>query len=86
MDIRFGTRNVRLLCRLGLWKTEVQALVGVKMNSVEVQLARWDRDGIEPQYNYTGGMKVSMCGKPHGSNQLLLNVMTNTQRGLQLIR
>jgi hypothetical protein len=45
MDMRFGTWNVRSLCRSGSLKTVSGELVKYKLALVGVQEVRWDKGG-----------------------------------------
>jgi exonuclease III len=53
MDMRFGTWNVRSLCRSGSLKTVSGELAKYKLDLVGVQEVRWDRGGTEPAGDYT---------------------------------
>jgi hypothetical protein len=45
--MRFGTRNVRSLCRIGSLKTAARELGKYKLNLVRVQEVRWEKCGTE---------------------------------------
>jgi exonuclease III len=47
MDMRFGTWNVRTLCRIGLLKTVARELAMFKLDLVGVQEVRWEKGGTE---------------------------------------
>jgi hypothetical protein len=51
--MRFGTWNVRRLCREGLLKRVVRELSKCKLDIVGVQGVRLDRGGTEPACEYT---------------------------------
>jgi hypothetical protein len=53
MDMKFGTSNIRSLCRSGSFKTVSGELAKYKLNLVGVQEVRWDKDGTEPAGDYT---------------------------------
>jgi hypothetical protein len=52
-DTRFGTWNVRSLCRVGEIKSEVGELEKYKLDLVGVQDARWEGEGYQIADNYT---------------------------------
>jgi hypothetical protein len=47
MDMRFGTWNVRSLCRIGSLKTAARELGKCKAELVGVQEVRWEKGGTE---------------------------------------
>jgi hypothetical protein len=51
MDLRFGTWNVRIMCRAGSLRTVAEEITKYKLDLVEVQV-RWDRGGTEPAGQY----------------------------------
>jgi exonuclease III len=53
MDMRFGTWNVRSLCRSGLLKTVARELGKYKLDLVGVQEVRWDKVDTERAEDYT---------------------------------
>jgi exonuclease III len=53
MDMRFGTWNVRSLCRSGSLKTVARELGKYKLDLVGVQEVRWDKGGTERAEDYT---------------------------------
>jgi exonuclease III len=53
MDMRFGTWNVRSLCRSGSVKTVARELGKYKLDLVGVQEVRWDKRGTERAEDYT---------------------------------
>jgi hypothetical protein len=53
MDMRFGTWNVRSLCRAGWLMTVAKELSNYKLELRGVQEVRWDRDVTEPASIYT---------------------------------
>jgi hypothetical protein len=52
-DLRFGTWNVRSLCRLGAIRSVVGELEKYKLDLVAVQEVRWEREGYQTADNYT---------------------------------
>jgi exonuclease III len=53
MDMRFGTWNVRSLCRPGSVKTVSGELAKYKLDLVGVQEVRWDKGCTEPAGDYS---------------------------------
>jgi hypothetical protein len=53
MDMRFGTWNVRSLCRVGSLLTISRELARYKLDLVGVQEVRWEDGGTEPAGEYT---------------------------------
>jgi exonuclease III len=53
MDMRFGTWNVRSLCRIGSWTTVAGELGKYKLDLVGVQEVRWEKGGTEWAEDYT---------------------------------
>jgi exonuclease III len=53
MDMRFGTWNVRSLCRSGSLKTVARELGKYKLDLVGVQEVRWDKGSTERVEDYT---------------------------------
>jgi exonuclease III len=51
--MRFGTWNIRNLCRVGAIKSVVAELGKYKLDSVGVQEVRWEREGYQTANNYT---------------------------------
>jgi hypothetical protein len=47
MEMRFGTWNVRSLCRTGSLKAVARELAMFKLDLVSVQQVRWEKDGTE---------------------------------------
>jgi len=45
MDMRFGTWNVRSLCRTGSLKTVTNKLAKYNYDIVAVQVVRWNKGG-----------------------------------------
>jgi hypothetical protein len=52
VDARFGTRNVRRLCRTGSLKTAIRELGKYKLDLIVVQDVRWEKGGTERAENY----------------------------------
>jgi hypothetical protein len=52
-DMRFGTWNVRSLCRVGAIKSVVGELEKCKSDLVGVQEVRWEGEGYQTADNYT---------------------------------
>jgi exonuclease III len=52
-DMRFGTWNIRSLCRLGTVKSVVEELERYKFDLVGVQEVRWEEEGYQTADNYT---------------------------------
>jgi hypothetical protein len=52
-DMRFGTWNVRSLCRVGAIKSVVGELEKYKLDLVGVQEVRWEGEGYQRVDNYT---------------------------------
>jgi exonuclease III len=48
MDMRFGTWNVRSLCRAGSLRTVAEEISKYKLDSVGIQEVRWDGGSTEP--------------------------------------
>jgi hypothetical protein len=51
--MRFGTWNVRSLCRVGAIKSVVGELEKYKLHLVGVQEVRWEGEGYQTADNYT---------------------------------
>jgi exonuclease III len=51
--MRFGTWNVRSLCRVGAIKSVVGELEKYKLDLVGVQEVRWEGEGYQTANNYT---------------------------------
>jgi hypothetical protein len=51
--MRFGTSNVRNLCRVGAIKSVVEELQKYKLDLVRVQEVRWEGEGYQTADNYT---------------------------------
>jgi exonuclease III len=51
--MRFGTWNVRSLCKVGAIKSVVGELEKYKLDLVGVQEVRWEREGYQTVDNYT---------------------------------
>ena len=53
-DMRFGTWNVRSLCRAGSFKAAARELARYKLDLVGVQEVRWEKWGTvrEGDYNF----------------------------------
>jgi exonuclease III len=52
-NMKFGTWNVRSLCRVGAIKSVVGDLEKYKLDLVEVQEVRWEGEGYQTADNYT---------------------------------
>jgi exonuclease III len=51
--MRFGTWNIRSLCRVGATKSVVGELEKYKLDLVGVQEVRWEGEGYQTTDNYT---------------------------------
>jgi exonuclease III len=65
VDMRFGTWNVRSLCRIGSMKTVARELGKYKLDLVGVQDVRWEKGGTERAEDYT-----FFYGEGNGDQQL----------------
>jgi exonuclease III len=52
-DMRFGTWNIRSLCRVGAIKSVVGELEKYKLDFMGVQEVRWEGEGYQAEDNYT---------------------------------
>jgi hypothetical protein len=64
MDMRFGTWNVRSLCRIGSLKTVTREFGKCKLDLVGVQV-RWEKGGTERAEDYT-----FFYGQGNGDHQI----------------
>jgi hypothetical protein len=53
MDMRFGTRNVRSLCRAGSLMADAKEISECKLDLVAVWEVRWDTGATKPAGEYT---------------------------------
>jgi exonuclease III len=58
--MRFGTWNVRSLCRVGAIKSVVGELEKYKLDLVGVQEVSWEGEGYQTADNYTFSMEKGM--------------------------
>jgi hypothetical protein len=65
MGMRFGTWNVRSLCRIGSLKTVARELGKYKLGLVGVEEVRWEKGGTEQAEDYT-----FFYGQGNGDHQL----------------
>jgi hypothetical protein len=64
-DIRFGTQNVRSLCRTGSLKMVARGLQKFKLDLLGVQEVKWEKGGPEWVEDYT-----LFCGEGNEDHQL----------------
>jgi exonuclease III len=65
MDMRFGTWNVRSLCRAGSLKIVARKLGKYKLDLVGVQEVTWEKQGTEKAEDY-----MFFYGEGNGDHQL----------------
>jgi exonuclease III len=65
MGMRFGTWNVRRICRTGTLKSVARELAMFKLDLVGVQEVRWEKDGTERAEDCT-----FFYGQGNGDHQL----------------
>jgi exonuclease III len=65
MDLRFGTRNVRSLYRIGSLKTLAREFRTCKLDLVGIQEVRWENSGTERAEDY-----AFFYGQGNGDHQL----------------
>jgi exonuclease III len=53
MGVRFGTWNVRSLCKVGSLRAVISEMTKHKLDLVGVQEVRWVEGGSQPADNYT---------------------------------
>jgi exonuclease III len=58
--MRFGTWNVRSLCRVGAIKSVVGELQKYKLDLVGVQEVRWEGEGYQTADSYTFSVEKGM--------------------------
>jgi exonuclease III len=59
-DMKFGTWNIRSVCRVGAIKSIVEELEKYKLDLVRVQEVRWEGEGYQTADNYTFFMEKGM--------------------------
>jgi hypothetical protein len=69
-DMRFGTWNIRSLCRVGTIKSVVGELEKYKLDLVGVQEVRWEGEGYQAAEN---------CDRSRWCDIIVLNVHAPTQ-------
>jgi hypothetical protein len=65
MDMRFGTWNVKILCRAGSLKTVASESPKYNFDVVAAQDVRWDEGGTQPADDCT-----FLCGNGNVNNRL----------------
>jgi hypothetical protein len=70
--MRFGTWNVRCLCRSGSITTVARELAGYKLDLVGVQEVRWDKRSTVREGDY-----IFIYGKGNSSHQLEQDCLYN---------
>jgi exonuclease III len=75
--MRFGTWNVRSLCRSGLLITVARELSRYQLDLVGVQEVRWDKVGTVRAGDY-----ICFYGKENESNQLRTGFICTPQNSM----
>jgi exonuclease III len=58
--MRFGTWNIRSLCRVGAIRSVVGELERYKLDLVGIQEVRWEGEGYQTADNYTFSIEKGM--------------------------